>query len=264
MALIRDNGSYDLNLEMILSVVDPKNEIESRLTKFDLILHSIDNMDDYASEILNVTDDVLIVEKLFEAIEYVVPRSLNRCLTTIKNMEILSYVTEHPFARFNIAYCSFEPLRMAVLNMDLHRLRVFISSYGNRVNINDRGLTTMGKSALGLAVAFGYDNIILMFHESGLQFDKQILTPDELSYIQRVVRDRAVVRCQLFSDIVINFIDTGEVDSKLMGSLLSYNCNPLTVITTLATINDSLATGIAKNTRLHTSSPLLSAADAGT
>jgi len=88
-----------------------------------MIMQSIKNPDDYALYILNTTDDILIVEKLFEVTNYVIPRGLNACLSTITNMNVIRYITSHTYARFNVAYKTYEPLRLAVLNGDLERIR---------------------------------------------------------------------------------------------------------------------------------------------
>lgn len=117
--------------------------------------------------VLTNTKSTAVVDIMLNSINNTITRSLNKVLTYITDLNILIYILNHPKARFNPGYRQFECVRIATLNGNLDRVRVFIDNAV--VNIHSSGKSTLDKTCVELAVIFNYHNIIELFIDNGLK-----------------------------------------------------------------------------------------------
>jgi hypothetical protein len=233
--VIRTGDPIEVN-KLVAETIDPVNPIESRITHFDILIQSIQHPAYYSEYILTHTDDVLIVEKLFETLDYIIPSGLNTCLNSVSNMEILRYIVFHPYAMFDISYMTFEPLRMAVMGAQLERLSLFVSAYGTSLNVHVRGLSTMDKSSVEIAVMFGYDDVILIFHDAGLTCSSEYYSDDTNEYIRTVIMKRSLEKVHVLDAITDLYLKTDTFDDELFKTMFAYTYDPLTRLSNTASL----------------------------
>ena len=208
---------------------------EQRITLFDNLLGTIRHVDNYALDILLVATDVRMIEILLQALSFKIHRSLNSCLTRIKNIEVLWYLVTHPYANFKVGYRQSEPLRFAVLNNEIEIVRIFMMGY-RQASIHTRGLTTNGKSAVELAVMFDNKAIIKTFLERGLTCMHDSYTKFVNNYVSQVETDQSIQKIGLISLLNDKYIRNGTLDFQTMLQLLEDNPDPLKELGVTATL----------------------------
>lgn len=196
-----------------------------RLPKFDILMSMVKNPILFAFDILTQTDDILIVERLLQALDYKVNRSLNACLLVIMNMDVLSFIVNHPYAKFNVGYKTFEPVRLAVLNMDIERLAIFMSS--KKVDIHASGQTTMNKSAVEIAVMFHYDQILLMFIEHGLKCTHKNYSMVVNNYVTALETKTKKDKMKIVCDVVDDMLSDVGIQQSSLNELFRHSNNTL-------------------------------------
>lgn len=139
------------------------NYMLSRICKDDLHLE--------ITNLLSMTDDVLIAEVLLESVDFIVFRRMNSCLSRIKSLEVLEYLLNHEVAHFNVRYRSSECLRYATLVNDFERVMCFIvkKNYKN-YSLTVRGMDTKNKCCVELAFDNGNDEMMKLFINSGVPY----------------------------------------------------------------------------------------------
>lgn len=225
---LESNEDSDQVMKMVSVLFDENNEQfneTQRLSLFDLLLTTISHVDNYATDILIVANDIHMVEKTLSALSYTVHRSLNACLSIIANLEILNYIVTHPYAKFRVNYRQSEALRYAVLNCEMDRLGVLL--LGRHGDVHDRGSTTNGKSAVELAVMFDNKMAIKMFLGAGFVCVNDGYTQFVNNYVSDIELQRSVEKIELVSVLNDKYVRDGELDFKSMLKLTEDTVDPL-------------------------------------
>ena len=234
---LKTTGDFDQVMDTVTYLFDDNNEEfneSQRLHLFDLLLASLDHVDDYAIDILLVAKDVTMVEKTLSALSYKVHRSLNTVLSKITNLEILNYIVTHPYAKFKVGYRQSEPLRFATLNGQINRISILLR--GRHANVHSRGLTTNGKSSVELAVMFDNKTAIRMFLGSGFMCTHESYTQFINNYVSRVELQMSMEKIKLVSFLNDKYVKDGDLDFNAMLKLTEDTTDPLKELSISATL----------------------------
>jgi hypothetical protein len=223
--VVQSNDYYEAQ-KLLAPLIKVNDTIEYRQLKFDMLISALRYPESHAFEILTETDDIHVVESLFAAMNYKIFRSLHACLSTIKNMAVLEYVLTHKRSPLNIAYKSYSALRVAVLNMDVSRVAVFISCC-KHLDVHVRGTTTMGKSAVEIAVTFGYVFILLMFIENGITCTHETNSPSTNLYIKVLQRDYCFTQLNKISTLTNLVLSDNRQNRMINEELFQYGASDL-------------------------------------
>lgn len=212
-----DNDSIVDNLFVVIDSVNDSNQYQ----KFDMLIGIMDKdlLKDVAFNIIVGTHDIIIVEKTLSALEYVIPRRLNRCLQVINDMEILEFLMTHQVVRFNLAYRNWEALRMSVLNNDHVRVRLFLASRKHMINVHSRGINTMNKSVVEIAVMYEHDDIIRSMIEVGIECEDEQYSKRINDYVRKIKTDMDIRKICLLEEIASSYTHKprGSADVALVG-----------------------------------------------
>lgn len=223
----KKNENYNGIIDLIKPLLTIPCDCENRLVKIESALICINNPSEYACDILMNTNDTCVVDILLKIIEYKIPRGLNSLLSTIPNLSILAHLLIHPNIRFNVAYNNYEPLRIAVLNMDIDRISLFITTRPGTIDIHASGMTTMNKSSVELAVTFDYKNIILMFINDGMECNHEKYSDDVNDYVNALKRQYALENLKTMSDLVDSALTTGVISGSKIHDLFRHSNDKL-------------------------------------
>lgn len=173
-----------------------------------------------------------VIEEVLSKLSYEVPRRLNACLRDIQDKGLLKYLLHHPRAKFMIRYHQSECIRIATLNGDVARLKIFMSA--SHVNVHSSGQNTMDKTSVQLAIIFGYKDVMFLFFSHGHDCTHGYYTEEmnrsvvqlQLEYRQEVLKgahslfnavaDDSIRSCEIYTGHLMSLFPGGSPRHRML------------------------------------------------
>lgn len=232
------NDQGEIQLEILNLVTQTDTQDDNLIFQFKLLLGALESPYDLAEEILLITDNVLIIETLLEAINYEIKSSLNDCIWKMQNYDMLEYILKHPYANFMIEYKRHKAVRISVLNIDLKRLSVMLNCRSFSVHVKDN--TMLNLTPIEIAIRFDLDNVINLFLEHGIVCTHPMYNDDINDRVRVMLAERTNKRLSLFTSMLNSQITKGSPDQNDVVMYMMDEYRKLEILTKMSNLNHKL------------------------